>query len=338
MTEKLLKTKRNGMAMMLLLILALAAGIGGIVGSAIALEAGFGMAGISLALGIGIVIVSVICLCGLKVLKPQEALVLTLFGDYIGTLKGEGFYWVNPFCSAVNPAAATSLNQSGDVKTQTVSVNADGVTVSTDVSSKRMSLKILTLNNNRQKINDCLGNPVEIGIAVTWRIADTAKAAFNVDNYKEFLSLQCDSALRNIVRLYPYDVAPNVDTTGDGIADDGSLRGSSDVVANRIKNEIQSRVEEAGLKIVDARITYLAYAPEIAAAMLQRQQASAIVDARKLIVDGAVGMVEMALERLNEKQIVNLDEERKAAMVSNLLVVLCGNKDAQPIVNSGSLY
>ncbi len=338
MTEKLLKTKRNGMAMMLLLILALAAGIGGIVGSAIALEAGFGMAGISLALGIGIVIVSVICLCGLKVLKPQEALVLTLFGDYIGTLKGEGFYWVNPFCSAVNPAAATSLNQSGDVKTQTVSVNADGVTVSTDVSSKRMSLKILTLNNNRQKINDCLGNPVEIGIAVTWRIADTAKAAFNVDNYKEFLSLQCDSALRNIVRLYPYDVAPNVDTTGDGIADDGSLRGSSDVVANRIKNEIQSRVEEAGLKIVDARITYLAYAPEIAAAMLQRQQASAIVDARKLIVDGAVGMVEMALERLNEKQIVNLDEERKAAMVSNLLVVLCGSKDAQPIVNSGSLY
>ena len=202
----------------------------------------------------------------------------------------------------------------------------------------KMSLKIMTLSNNKQKINDCLGNPVEIGIAVMWRVVDTAKAAFNVDNYKAFLSLQCDSALRNIVRLYPYDSAPGVDTTGDGIADDGSLRGSSEIVANRIRQEIQSRVEEAGLEIVDARITYLAYAPEIAAVMLQRQQASAIVDARKLIVDGAVGMVEMALARLNENDVVQLDEERKAAMVSNLLVVLCGNKDAQPIVNSGSLY
>ena len=263
---------------------------------------------------------------------------LTLFGDYIGTLKGEGFYWVNPFCTAVNPASDTKLNQSGDVKTKAAQISADGVAVNLNTEGKRMSLKIMTLNNNRQKINDCLGNPVEIGIAVTWRIIDTAKAAFNVDNYKEFLSLQCDSALRNIVRIYPYDAAPNVDTTGDGIADEGSLRGSSDVVANRIKDEIQSRVDEAGLEIVEARITYLAYAPEIAAVMLQRQQASAVVDARKLIVDGAVGMVEMALERLSEKGTVELDEERKAAMVSNLLVVLCGNRDAQPIVNSGSLY
>ena len=196
----------------------------------------------------------------------------------------------------------------------------------------------MTLNNNRQKINDCLGNPVEIGIAVTWKVVDTANAAFCVDNYKEYLSLQCDSALRNIVRIYPYDIAPNVDTTGDGLADEGSLRGSSEVVADRIKKEIQSRVEIAGLEIVEARITYLAYAPEIAAVMLQRQQASAVIDARKMIVDGAVGMVEMALERLKEHGTVNLDEERKAAMVSNLLVVLCGNRDAQPIVNSGSLY
>ena len=217
-------------------------------------------------------------------------------------------------------------------------VNGEGVTVSAETVSKRMSLKVMTLNNNRQKINDCLGNPIEIGIAVIWRVVDTAKAAFNVDNYKEFLSLQCDAALRNIVRIYPYDVAPNVDTTGDGIADDGSLRGSSDLVAKRIRDEIQSRVEEAGLEIIEARITYLAYAPEIAAAMLQRQQASAVVDARKLIVDGAVGMVEMALERLKENGTVELDEERKAAMVSNLLVVLCGNKEAQPIVNSGYLY
>ena len=184
----------------------------------------------------------------------------------------------------------------------------------------------MTLNNGRQKINDCLGNPVEIGIAVIWKVTDTAKAVFNVDNYKEYLSLQCDSALRNIVRIYPYDVASNIDTTGDGLADEGSLRGSSETVASRIRDEIQSKVVDAGLEIVEARITYLAYAPEIASVMLQRQQASAIIDARKMIVDGAVGMVEMALERLNEKQVVELDEERKAAMVSNLLV------------NSGSLY
>ena len=196
----------------------------------------------------------------------------------------------------------------------------------------------MTLSNTKQKVNDVLGNPVEISVAVTWKVVDTAKAVFNVDNYKEYLSLQCDSAVRDIVRVYPYDVSENIDTTGDGHADDGSLRGSSTVVAERIRQNIQDRVEEAGIQIVDARITYLAYAPEIAAAMLQRQQASAVIDARKMIVDGAVGMVEMALERLNENGIVELDEERKAAMVSNLLVVLCGNKDAQPVVNSGSLY
>ena len=278
-----------------------------------------------------------ILLLGLKVLKPQEALVLTLFGKYKGTLKGEGFYFVNPFCTAVNPAAKTRLNQSGDVDDGNklrISKDVSGM----EVANKKISLKIMTLNNARQKINDCLGNPVEIGIAVMWRVTDTAKAVFNVDNYKEYLSLQCDSALRNIVRIYPYDVAPGVDTTGDGYADEGSLRGSSEVVAERIRNEIQERVSEAGLEIIEARITYLAYAPEIAAVMLQRQQASAIIDARKMIVDGAVGMVEMALERLNENHTVELDEERKAAMVSNLLVVLCGNRDAQPIVNSGSLY
>ena len=280
-------------------------------------------------------------LCGLKVVGPQEALVLTLFGKYYGSIKENGFYFVNPFCTAVNPAAETRLNQSGDVdnpskKTQLTGQN--GAQTAAQHSSKKISLKAMTLNNSRQKINDCLGNPVEIGIAVIWRVVDTARAVFNVDNYKEFLSLQCDSALRNVVRLYPYDVAPNVDTTGDGVADDGSLRGSSELVAERIRNEIQSKVAMAGIEVVEARITYLAYAPEIAAVMLQRQQASAIIDARKMIVDGAVGMVEMALERLNENQVVTLDEERKAAMVSNLLVVLCGNHDAQPVVNSGSLY
>jgi regulator of protease activity HflC (stomatin/prohibitin superfamily) len=296
----------------------------------------------NLIIGIPIFVISMIYLCfcwipclGLKVLKPQEALVLTLFGKYVGTIKGDGFYFVNPFCTAVNPAAKTKLNQSGDVSTLSTTLTAQqGV----EIYDKKLSLKIMTLNNNKQKINDCLGNPIEIGIAVTWRILDTAKAVFNVDNYKEFLSLQCDSALRNIVRLYPYDVAPNVDTTGDGVADDGSLRGSSEIVAGRIRDEIQKRVTDAGIEILEARITNLSYATEIAAVMLQRQQASAIIDARRMIVDGAVGMVEMALEKLNEKQLVELDEERKAAMVSNLLVVLCGNRDAQPVVNSGSIY
>lgn len=328
MTEKIIGTKKNGMAMMLLLIAAIIASAAGFVGSVFLIEGAFPAIGIILLiLCIAAFISALVCLGGLKVLKPQEALVLTLFGNYLGTLRGEGFYWVHPFATAVNPAANTVLNQSGDVKTGAA-----------QIASMKMSLKIMTLSNNKQKINDCLGNPVEIGIAVMWRVVDTAKAAFNVDNYKAFLSLQCDSALRNIVRLYPYDAAPDVDTTGDGIADDGSLRGSSEVVAGRIKDEIQARVSDAGIEIVDARITYLAYAPEIAAAMLQRQQAAAVVDARKLIVEGAVGMVEMALERLNEGGCVELDEERKAAMVSNLLVVLCGNKDAQPIVNSGSLY
>lgn len=330
MKEKVFKGKRYGMAMLLVLLLLYGAATAGLI---------YGVAGEHVAVGI----IAGIWLCigwipflGLKVLRPQEALVLTLFGKYIGTLKDNGFYYVNPFCTSVNPASNTRLSQSGDVDGG--KRKESGQSAGAESGNKKISLKIMTLNNNRQKINDCLGNPVEIGIAVTWRVVDTAKAVFNVDNYKEYLSLQCDSALRNIVRLYPYDVAPNVDTTGDGIADDGSLRGSSEVVASRIREEIQAKVEEAGLEIVEARITYLAYAPEIAAAMLQRQQASAIIDARKMIVDGAVGMVEMALERLNENQVVELDEERKAAMVSNLLVVLCGNHDAQPIVNSGTLY
>ena len=282
-----------------------------------------------------------ISLLGLKILKPQEALVLTLFGKYIGTLKEEGFYYVNPFCSSVNPASKTKLKQSGDVDATNntgITIGSIGGHANVEANNKRISLKIMTLSNNKQKINDCLGNPIEIGIAVTWKVVDTAKAVFAVDNFKEYLSLQCDSALRNIVRTYPYDVANNIDTTGDGVADDGSLRGSSELVALKIKEEIQSKVAEAGLEILEARITYLAYAPEIAAVMLQRQQASAIIDARKMIVDGAVGMVEMALDKLNENKVVELDEERKAAMVSNLLIVLCGNHDAQPIVNSGSIY
>ena len=340
--EIVLQGKKNGMVVLLAIIALYIVAIAAIVAGGILLDNGEGIGAVLLAPGIIAVVLGWIPACGLKVLKPQEALVLTLFGKYVGTLKEDGFYFVNPFCSSVNPAAKTKLNQSGDVDSNrgnsVLNIATNGAVVAQETPSNKISLKIMTLNNARQKINDCLGNPIEIGIAVTWRIVDTAKAVFNVDNYKEFLSLQCDSALRNVVRVYPYDVAPNVDTTGDGNADDGSLRGSSEVVAARIRDEIQSRVEEAGIEIIESRITYLAYAPEIAAVMLQRQQASAIIDARKMIVDGAVGMVEMALERLNENNVVELDEERKAAMVSNLLVVLCGNHDAQPVVNSGSLY
>ena len=342
MKEKIITTNKNGMAMLIFIIIAYLAAIPLI---PIGLSSCTAIGTILGVISIIWVLLGWILALGLKVLKPQEALVLTLFGKYRGTLKGDGFFWVNPFCTAFNPAAATKLRQSGDVAGDSGSMFALSSGTGSDVTSlqlspasKKISLKIMTLNNNKQKINDCLGNPIEIGIAVMWRVTDTAKAVFEVDNYKEYLSLQCDTALRNIVRLYPYDVAENVDTTGDGIADEGSLRGSSEIVAGRIRDEIQEKVQIAGIEIIEARITYLAYAPEIAAAMLQRQQASAVVDARKLIVDGAVGMVEMALEQLSEKNVVELDDERKAAMVSNLLVVLCGNHDAQPVVNSGSLY
>ena len=345
MEEKIYTTKRKGMAVLVTVLFVYLIAIAGIVFGAVRYEDS-AETGYLVLMVVSIVVLSLgwFPLIGLRVLKPQEALVLTLFGKYVGTIREAGFYFVNPFCTAINPAAATKLAQSGDIQQTAAksafSISADGTSVSVDgsTSGKKISLKAMTLSNGRQKINDCLGNPVEIGIAVIWRVMDTAKAVFNVDNYKEYLSLQCDSALRNIVRVYPYDVAPNVDTTGDGVADEGSLRGSAEVVAGRIRDEIQSKVNEAGLEIVEARITYLAYAPEIASVMLQRQQASAIIDARKMIVDGAVGMVEMALEELNKKQVVDLDEERKAAMVSNLLVVLCDNHDAQPIVNSGSLY
>lgn len=265
---------------------------------------------------------------GLKILKPNEALVLTLFGQYYGSLKGEGFYFVNPFVSAVNPGAKSTSTATLTMEGSAHDKNVKDISV--HVTNKKISLKAMTLNNDKQKINDALGNPIIIGIVVIWRVVNTAKAAFNVDNYTEFLSIQCDSALRNIVRLYPYDTFGN--------DNEKTLRGSSMEVAKKLQDEIQEKVEVAGLEIMEARITHLSYAPEIAAAMLQRQQASAIIDARQMIVEGAVGMVEMALAKLSENEIVQLDEERKAAMVSNLLVVLCGNKDTQPIVNSGSLY
>ena len=329
--EKVLRAG-SGMAVLVLNIVLMLAAVAGIVFSAIRLSNDGASAGM-----IALLVVCIFYWClpcwllfaGIKVLGPNEALVLTLFGKYIGTLKGEGIFFVNPFCNSVNPAAQTA-SEVELTKLSKEENTSSGKIVKAASMSKKLSLKTMTLNNDKQKINDLLGNPIVIGIAVIWHIEDTAKAVFAVDNYQEFLSIQSDAALRNTVRLYPYDVSEG--------GDEKSLRGSAQEIAGVLAKEIQKRVECAGLKIEEARITTLAYAPEIAAAMLQRQQASAVVDARKMIVEGAVGMVEMALDELSRKQVVDLDDERKAQMVSNLMVVLCAGKDAQPVVNSGSIY
>ncbi|MEL7624044.1 MAG: SPFH domain-containing protein [Clostridiales bacterium] len=312
----------NGIAALLILILLTLGSIAGFVFSIIQMSAAA-----AILCGILGFLVFPVCFIGLKIINPNEALVLTLFGKYYGTLRKEGFYWVNPFCSGINPTAKSLIK----MQVNAVSIGQHSSGADDDaIRGKKLSLKALTLRNEKQKVNDELGNPVEIGVNVIWQIKNTAKAVFNVDNFKEYLSIQCDSALRNIVRSYPYDVSDQ--------GDEKSLRGSSQEVAVRLKEELQSKVEVAGIEVLEVRITHLAYAPEIAAAMLQRQQAAAIIEARQKIVEGAVGMVEMALNKLSDKQIVALDDERKAAMVSNLLVVLCGNRDAQPIVNSGSIY
>ncbi len=322
---------RNGMGALILSIFLIFLSIAITIYGAILIEKKINLVGgILFCVGILYLCISWIPFMGLKILKPQEALVLTLFGKYIGTLKGEGFYFVNPFVSAVNPSVGKGMATGTEDQNPIAQFSPSG-TVNVNLTQKKIiSLKAMTLNNNKQKVNDALGNPVEIGIVVIWRVVNTAKAVFNVDNYKAFLSIQSDTALRNIARLYPYDVSEG--------GEEMTLRGSSQEVADKLTAEIQERVAIAGLEVIEARITHLAYAPEIAASMLQRQQAAAIIDAKKMIVDGAVGMVEMALEKLSENSIVQLDEERKAAMVSNLLVVLCGNRDAQPIVNSGSIY
>ena len=273
-------------------------------------------------LGIISLIIGIFILCGLKVLNPNEAIVLVFFGKYYGTISKEGFYFVNTFCSAITPTYESQSIKISKSKEENEETSITSIT-------KKVSLKALTLNNGIQKVNDEMGNPIMIGVVVIWKVINPTKAVFNVDNYKTYLSIQCDTALRNVARLYPYDV--------NDASEEKTLRGSSQEVADKLKEELQTRVNVAGIEVCEVRITHLAYAPEIAAAMLQRQQAEAIIAARKKIVEGAVGMVEMALNSLNENDIVKLDDEKKAAMVSNLLVVLCGNKDAQPVVNSGNL-
>lgn len=329
--EKTPKTK-SGMAMLLLLLFTLILDcgifIGGILcttGDNSTLEGVVG--GILIAASVIWFIVNIILFAGLHIINPNEAMVFTLFGQYVGTLKEEGYYWLNPFCSAINPAR----EKTGVM----VSVGNEAATANAQMaatSGKKISLKANTLENGKQKVNDELGNPIEIGAVVIWKVKDPTKAVFNVDNYKEYISTQCDAIIRNVARCYPYD-SMDEDEVGEK-----TLRGSSQEVAEIMKNELQEKVDIAGIEIIEVRITHLSYAPEIASAMLQRQQAVAIIAARQKIVEGAVSMVEMAINQLNENEVVTLDEERKAAMVSNLLVVLCGNKDAQPIVNSGSIY
>lgn len=320
----------NGMIMLVVITTGLILSVGLIVLGSILLEQNrqtFG--GILLATGIILVIIFSIMYGGLKIVGPNEALVLTLFGNYYGTILKPGYYYVNPFVSYNNPIFSKAYINRNKIE------NNDKTTVIPDITPKKtVSLKSITLNNGTQKVNDVLGNPIIIGAVVIWKVANPTKAVFNVDNYAEFLSIQTDSTIRNIARKYPYD---DLDCEDEN-SNEKTLRSSSLEIANDMKEELIKRVQIAGLDIEEVRITHLAYAEEIAAAMLQRQQASAIIAARQKIVDGAVGMVKMAIDKLGEEEVVILDEERKATMVSNLLVVLCSNKDTQPVVNSGSIY
>ncbi len=333
--EKMAKVKPGGLYLLLDLlgwIADIAAFVFGIIFMVESTEKGTMPIGV----GVTLLVVSLLGLigmiifsCGFHIIQPNQAMVFTLFGNYYGTVKEPGFYYVNPFCSAVAPAKANANAAPATAVNVATGVPAANVAVS--MPSKKISLRTRTLNNERQKVNDVLGNPIIIGANVIWKVADPTAAVFNVENFERFLSTQCDSVIRNIARLYPYD-------TMEEDSAEKTLRGSSNEIAEQMEQELQARVADGGLEIIDVRITHLAYSEEIAAAMLQRQQAEAIIAARQKIVEGAVSMVKMAIDQLGEEEIVVLDEERKAAMVSNLLVVLCGNKDAQPIVNSGSIY
>jgi len=236
-----------------------------------------------------------ICFGGFLVVSPNEAQVLQLFGNYVGTVNKPGFWWTNPFT----------------------------------LPRHKVSQRVRNFESAKLKVNDHDGNPIEIAAIVVWRVSDTAEAVFQVDNYENFVKVQTEAAVRNLATSYAYDSHQD---------DRLSLRTSSDEITGRLRSEVQDRLAKAGIEVIEARLSHLAYAPEIAQAMLRRQQASAVVAARARIVEGAVGMVEMALEELSKRSVVVLDEERKAAMVSNLLVVLCSEQNTQPVVNTGSLY
>ncbi len=310
--------KKNGIAVLLTIILLQVLSVVGIVVLAIATDGGEingAVFGIGLTIFIVLITVTSIMYAGLKNIKPNEALVLTLFGSFYGAITEAGFYYVNPFVQATNP-----VNNGGSTLVSSLS--------GLKMSSSKISLKTMTLNNAKQKVNDANGNPIEIGVVVIWKVIDPIKAVFNVENYEDFVSIQSDSSIRAVARSYVYD----------GEDGEKSLTGSTKEISDKLKEIIQEAVVDGGIEIIDAKIAHLAYAPEIASAMLQRQQADAIIAARQKIVEGAVGMVEQALEDLSKRNVVELDDERKAQMVTNLLVVLCANKEAQPIVNSGSIY
>ncbi|REG87611.1 SPFH domain-containing protein [Winogradskyella sediminis] len=243
------------------------------------------------------IIMALILAFGFLMVQPNGSRVLLLFGKYVGTVKKNGFYWVNPF-----------------------------------FTKKKISLRASNFDSERLKVNDKLGNPIMISTILVWRVQNTYKAAFDVDNYENFVRVQTDAAVRKLASMYPYD-----NFADEGVDEDITLRSSVNEVSNALEKEIDERLSIAGIEVLEARIGYLAYAQEIANAMLKRQQATAIVAARHKIVEGAVSMVEMAIDELNKKQVVDLDEERKAAMVSNLMVVLCGDKDASPVLNTGTL-
>lgn len=315
-----------GMVMLFVLIIGFLASIAVCIFGAAVLYGG--ALGAALTVGIIGCIVFTVLAAGLKVVNPNEALVLTLFGKYYGTIKKAGFHFVNPFSTGFNPTAKSALEEIAGELTES---KKKGAAKKAPAVSKKVSTKTMTLNNAQQKVNDVQGNPIIIGSVVIWKVADPTKAVFNVENYFDYLSTQCDSTIRNTARLYPYDSIEGDDS-------EMTLRGSSLEIAEKMKAELQNKTADAGIKILEVRITHLAYSEEIAAAMLKRQQAAATIAAREQIVEGAVGMVHMALDRLEQDDLIVLDDERKAAMVSNLLVVLCGDKDAQPIVNSGSIY
>ena len=275
-------------------------------------------------------VVNLIVSCGFFSLQPGQARVLVLFGNYAGTVRDSGFYWANPFY-------ARSLGSDGSGVSVDVSLEEGSPSVKAAAGkalSTKVSLRARTLNGDRLKVNDKMGNPIEIATVVVWHVADTAKALFDVDNYPSFVAMQTETALRHVASIYAYDHMEDDDATNRSI----TLRSNIEEVSQSLRDELDRRLAPAGVSVDDARLTHLAYAPEIAQAMLRRQQAEAIIAARKKIVEGAVSMVDMALKELSDGGVVEFDEDRKAVMASNLMVVLCGESEAQPVLNTGSLY
>ena len=338
--EKILKPIKGFVPLFLIIVFILAS-IGLMILGGILIDEydSYVLGGVSLGLGILLCIASSISFAGLKIINPNEAMVLSLFGKYIGTIYENGFWYVNPFASAIYPQA--KIAEAKNARLQAYAGKKSQAEVSASeaaiASAKKVSTKVCTFVNGNQKVNDKLGNPVEVSAIVIWKVVNATKAVLNVDYYKEYLSNQTDSTIRTVARLYPYDIIDDEDDEKDEI-NEKTLRGSATIIAEEMKKELASKVEDAGIEIVEVRLNQIAYAPEIAAAMLQRQQAIAVIAARKKIVEGAVTMVEMALDKLKEDDVVDLDEERKAQMVSNLLVVLCSSKEANPILNAGSIY